>query len=88
MRPRRLGRLRSGVSLVTDAHGDVRYSDEVAVGQYGKQKGQLIPIDELDEPGRHDLKQPGPGGPQEPPGPRTGEPRQVWRLYDENGDPV
>lgn len=39
-----------GQHLVTTHDGDVRHTDQVTMGLYGKQKGRVVEIDDLDGP--------------------------------------
>lgn len=78
---------RPGYYLVEDAYGDVRWNDEVVEGRYGNQRGHLVTPQDLDGPGRNDVRTRNRADKNQP-GRRTGKPRQNWRYRDEDGNLV
>lgn len=77
-------RLRRGIYLTRDYQGTLLYSDEVTVGRYGAQRGQVVAIKDLDDKGRSDFDRRTRPEDQVT-GLRGGAERQIWRWLDENG---
>lgn len=50
MARKRINRSVHGEHLVVTHDGDVRHTDQVTIGRYGAQKGQIVEIDDLDGP--------------------------------------
>lgn len=50
MAQKRINRHVHGEHLVVTHDGDVRHTDQVTIGLYGAQKGQIVEIDDLDGP--------------------------------------
>lgn len=57
MAHKRINRHVHGEHLVTTHDGDVRHSDQVTIGLYGAQKGQIVEIDDLDGPDAQTMRE-------------------------------
>ena len=75
-----------GDHLVTTDSGDVELASQTATEKYGRRAGMLVHKDDLDEPGRFDIKQR--YRTEKPVRPITGEPEKIWRVYDQDGNAV
>lgn len=55
MARKRINTLVRGEHLVVTQAGDVRHSDQVVLGRYGSQRGQIVDRDDLDGPDHEEM---------------------------------
>lgn len=56
MSHKRINRHVPGEHLCVTQDGDVRHSDQVTMGLYGAQRGQIVDIDDLDGPDTEEMQ--------------------------------
>lgn len=85
-RQRPLNTYRRGDHLVSTCDGDVILASEARKEKWGPRKGHWVHMDDLDEPGKDDLKHTYRS--ERSVKPTTGDVSKNWVVYDQDGNVV